>query len=335
MVRTTVNQAYWYYIALDCSPKFYSVIVTRSENALTLNTDGIKVGWDDLDSDISTMSTKVSHEMFHVMCQLAIQEDPETGEDMLWLREGNANYVVGMERIEHSGMLSGVKQTFPDHNMGMAEWVSESFCEISPKRLEQGDERKVSPYFGAIDEVAASLLVQISPNGINSFLHYYELRQKVSNEEAFEIAFGITKDSFYQQYQQECANGFPSIAKYNKTPTTTKKPTPTFTTENPIISTGTVILKDNTQKFSDFVITFCNINEGTCLPGIPIKSNGTFSTSLLPGKYRVSINSPTNGQIIGWYTNNGIVPEPTCARTITVDVKHEIDITINLQKVSC
>jgi len=114
-------------------------------------------------------------------------------------------------------------------------------------------------------------------------------------------------------------------------PTSTSVPT----LESSIISTGRVILSDNSQKFSDFIITFCNLSEEVCLPGVPVKPNGTFSTSLLPGKYRVSLNSTIDGHNMGWYTDKGLVPEPTCARIITVDAKHEIDITINLQKVSC
>jgi len=114
-------------------------------------------------------------------------------------------------------------------------------------------------------------------------------------------------------------------------------PTPTLppTMESSIIATGTVILKDNSQRFSDFLIAFCNIEEERCLPGVSIKPNGTFSTFLLPGKYRISINSLIVGQSPGWYTNEGLVINPTCAKTITVDLKHEIDITINLQWKRC
>jgi len=118
-------------------------------------------------------------------------------------------------------------------------------------------------------------------------------------------------------------------------PTPTLPPADLSTPEISVITTGRVILKDATQKFSDFVIVFCNTEVSICLPGVPIKPNGTFSTMLVTGKYRISMNSTTNGENLGWYTKEGLVADATCAKVITVDVKHEIDITIDLHEKSC
>lgn len=334
-VRTTVNQAYWYYVDLGCSPDFRRVIVTREENAFTLDIDGIKVGWDNLDEDLSKISTRVSHEMFHVMCQLAIQGDDETGMDMLWLLEGNANYVVAMERITHTGMLTGVNQTVTGHHVGMAEWISNELCQVSLKDLEQGDERKVSQHFGAVDEVAASLLTSISPDGISSFLHYYEFRPELSNEEAFEKAFGITIEDFYILYDDECRSGFPTIIASNPIQSDlTPLPTPSLAAGEARVR-GNVILNDTTMAYDDFIIVFCRDNVLECLPGVAINSEGEFSTGLPPGKYRISINATSDGESIGWYTKNGLVPSISCAQVVRIYLNQDAVFTIDLHTASC
>ena len=107
------------------------------------------------------------------------------------------------------------------------------------------------------------------------------------------------------------------------------------TLEISIPATGVLVLKDNTQKFSDFEVTFCSIQSDQCLSAIPVLPNGTFYIQLVVGKYRIRINSRIGAQIVGWYTKQGLVVDPTCAQVIIVDIKHETILTINLQLQSC
>ena len=335
LAKTTVNQAYWFYKNMGCSPDFRHATFVSYESALTVGYEGILVGWDDLSSISSNMNVRISHEMFHVMCQLAVQEDAETGRDMLWLLEGNANYVVAMERLEHTGALSGVTQTIPGHRIGMAQWVSQEYCAISLKTLEQGDERKVSPDFGAIDEVAASLLAAISPDGISSFLHYYELRPELSREDAFEQAFGITIEDFYILYDEECSIGFPTIIASNPIQADlTPWPTPSLAAGEVRVR-GNVVLNDTTTGYDDFIIVFCKDNVVDCLPGVAINSEGEFGMGLIPGKYRVSVNATNDWESIGWYTKNGLVPNIGCAQVIRIYLNQETILTIDLHPASC
>jgi hypothetical protein len=109
----------------------------------------------------------------------------------------------------------------------------------------------------------------------------------------------------------------------------------TPTPETGIIVTGIILLSENTQKISDISIAFCNIQTEQCLPEAPVFPDGTFSMYVPTGKYRISVGSHAKGQSLGWYTKQGLVADPACSAIITIDLKHEMALIVNLQEQGC
>jgi hypothetical protein len=343
VVKTTVNQAYWYYVGLGCSPEFHKVVVKSKELAGNFGLDGINVGWDDLKNISTNMDVRISHEMAHVMCEIQFTKDVNTGEELLWLFEGTANYFSDTERLTNTGLLSGQKGDPVGHASDMGQWVIQNnFCNYPFSSVEKDIEPLGTgalgvkfPDYPGVGGVAAALLAKTSPDGILALINYYKYLLDDSSDIAFQKAFSKTKSEFYHQFQEECSRGFPSLPVANTLPAAEVPLTEMPTQEISILATGVIALKDTTQKFSDFEVVFCNIQSDKCLSAIPVLPDGTFSIQLPVGKYRIRINSRNGAQLLGWYTRQGLVVDPTCAQAITVDIKHETILTINLQSQSC
>lgn len=340
LVKNTVDQAYWYYVNMGCSPDFHRVQIVGHESALTIGTDAVLIGWDDLTTISPNMDVRISHEMAHIMCQIAIKKDPDgTGLELMWLLEGTANYFADEERLISTGKLSGIEGTVINHEIGMGEWVTSSnLCGFSFHSVEKdtGTLGKDFPDYPGVGEVAAILLATTSPDGKQALINYYKFLVDNPGDVAFQKAFGRTKDNFYQQFKDECNQGFPTIAKHSQALTLAPRPVPTLA-KGYVRVQGNMVLSDVIQNYSDYYIVFCRIDDDNeqCLFGVPINVDGTFITSLIPGKYRMSINPSDGSEAIGWYSKDGLVKDGSCASTIRVYVNQEINITIDLHPISC
>lgn len=335
LVKTTVNQAYWYYVDLGCSPEFHHVKVVASEKALTTGTDGIQVGWDNLKYISPNMDVRISHEMSHVMCQLGIKKDPDAGHEMMWLLEGMANYFTALERFENTGMLGGVEGNAAHYEIATAVWVNDShFCSYRFRSVEKdiqpydtGALSRRYPDYTRVGEAAAILLSKINSNGMAAFVSYYKYLVNDPSEIAFEKAFGLTKEGFYQQFQSECENGFPTFYKDIPTP---MPPAGTVRLQ------GNIIAKDGNPVSVHYFLVPCKLKVNLnfvdmekCIPGTQLNPFGTFVLDLPPGYYSLSINSTDSGEAIGWYSIDGLVDEPTCAIILKLDKPQSISITID------
>lgn len=322
LVKTTVNQAYWFYVGLGCSSDGFNVTITGFESGEASGSGDFVVGWRNSSTDPSVMETRVSHETAHVMCQYAFTSRPS----LRWLVEGVANYFAALERITNSGMLSGWRGTIGDHDLGMAEWIGQDFCGVSLRALEGARADRVLPEFGGVGEVAARLLAKTSPGGIQALIDYFVLSASMPYEAAFQQAFGRSQDEFYEQYRIECEDGFPSLPADLATPAVGAGEVRMY---------GKIVLKDAEHAYTDYLLSFCEARTPECSPGLQIRSDGTFSTSLPPGKYRISVNAVTGGEAIGWYSSDGLVRLNTCADTVPVRQGEEVFLEIDLHFVTC
>jgi len=110
--------------------------------------------------------------------------------------------------------------------------------------------------------------------------------------------------------------------------------TPTTVPAGMVAIKGNVILADPSQKFTDYIVSFCNSKIVQCLPGNMISDDGSFVAYLDPGDYKMSVNPLDGGDGLGWYTENGLYPDPTCAELIHVADK-EINISVDFQPAGC
>lgn len=113
-------------------------------------------------------------------------------------------------------------------------------------------------------------------------------------------------------------------------PTQTPMPVPA----GKIAVKGKVILADPNQKYGDYIVSFCNLKIVQCLPGNLISGDGSFFTYLDPGDYRMSVNPMNGGDTLGWYTEKGLYPNPTCAGVIKISDK-EINLTVDFHSAPC
>jgi len=216
-IKVMVNQAYWYYIGLGCSPLGFKISFYNGEGGYTdyINNEvRIKSGIASIKTDSTKTTDSISHEIVHAMCQIAFTQRGNMGSiDLRWLTEAVANNFYAKERITNTGSHFGV--TTPDGwDHATAEGLRDNFCEVSPSILERSNADKLYPNdYSTVSEVATTLLVKTTPNGINAIFDYYKLLNKESAVKAFQEAFGRTKEDFYKQYQDECAKGFPSVTK--------------------------------------------------------------------------------------------------------------------------
>jgi hypothetical protein len=339
VVKTTVNQAYWYYVNLGCSPEFHKVVVESRETAGNFGLDGINIGWDDLKTISLNMDVRISHEMAHVMCEIQFTKDVDTGGELEWLFEGTANYFADEERLVNTGKLAGVPGTIIDHQVGMSEWlISSNFCNYPFKSVEKdipplgtGALSIKFPDFAGVGEVAAMLLAKTNPNGRDALLDYYKNFANDSSDTAFQKAFGLTKDDFYQQFQNECEHGFPTF--YRDIPT----PIPP---EGTVRIQGKVTAEDGSNISSRYFVVPCRlivdpnfINIENCASGSRIDPDGNFTIDLPLGHYYISVNSTDGGEALGWYSIDGLVNEPTCATVIKTDKDQSISIVINPENI--
>jgi hypothetical protein len=352
LAKNTVRQAYLVYIDLGCSPDFYHARFVGYESA-GADVDGIVIGWNDLTQITSNMDVRISHEMVHAMCQLAVTGDPNTGAELEWLLEGMANYFSDNERLIDVGGVSGVPGNLLDHQRGMAEWVRNSkYCTYPFKAIEKdippfgtGAWARPYPDAGGVGAVAAALLANTSPGGAMSLLNYYRHLKTEDIDTAFENAFGRTRDEFYQQFADECARGFPTLnvlaepfdlilAQRPPLPTRTPFATPTLEAGYVPIQ-GNIVLSSQGGVFSDYVISFCDVVTSECLPGFQVQGDGTFSGGIKPGKYKVRVNSINGGDSLGIYTKQGLVNDWKCAEVVWVYRNQELALTIDLTPTAC
>jgi hypothetical protein len=107
-IRSHVNEAYWYFISLGCSPegfkaKFYIGKGGYSDfvNGGVYMEDGVSGKGTDLST---TEYGSMSHEIAHVMCQTAFTRRANMGNfDLRWLTEAVAINLSTMERIQNTG----------------------------------------------------------------------------------------------------------------------------------------------------------------------------------------------------------------------------------------
>jgi hypothetical protein len=214
-LQVVVNQAYWFNVNMGCSLDGFTADFHK------LNVGDASVGYFMLDvSDWNTNKSKdeaaISHEIVHVMCQVAFTKYSAMGAiDLRWLTEGEPNYFSTIERIQNTGMNSGVHfSNVQQQTNGMVENVR-GYCDIPLSRLEPANAQELYPsYKGyAIADVATRLLIKTTPDGFSAIIKYYKLLRDNGKYKAFEDAFGRKTTSFYEQYQDECSKGFPTLLK--------------------------------------------------------------------------------------------------------------------------
>lgn len=216
-IRIAVDEAYWYYVKLGCSPdglraKFY---IGDSGGAAGYKRGVFfEAGLSKPDKLSSQETSAISHEMVHAMCQLQFTKIDAMGAvDLRWLTEGVANYFSTMEQIQNTGMNSGSPfSNIKLQDRVMAENVH-AYCDVPISKLEPANAQDLYPpsKVYAIADVATRLLVKTTPDGISAVIKYYTLLPTDRKYKAFEDAFGRTTDEFYQEYQEECLKGFPSV----------------------------------------------------------------------------------------------------------------------------
>lgn len=327
-IKAIVNQAYWFYVGVGCSPdgfraNFYVGKEGGEGGYADTDNKGVwmETGVASIDTDPNKVTNGISHELAHVMCQLAFTK-PKTGQfgamDMRWLTEALANYFSAWERITNTGSDFGAK-TISEWEIGGAQGVTRKYCGFSLALLEASNADQIyrDEYYTA-GHTAIVLLGKIAPDGITALLNYYKLLNKNSASKSFQEAFGKTKEEFYKQFQEECNNGFPAI-------------TGTITPIDGVISIqGNVVFTDKSLKFTDYMITFCNIKKNECGPSTDFRKDGTFLIDLeLGAYYKASINPSNGGEPVGWYNSKGLVKNNTCAGLIKITQNMKITITID------
>jgi len=330
-----VQQAYWFYLDLGCSPSSFKAKITKEENGEVIAVDEFVVGWEDLEIDPSIMKQRVAHETAHIMCQLVFTRHYNMGAiDLRWLTEGVPNYYAAMEQVTHTGLNSGVPiNNIDEQTQGMAEWISSNFCEVPLKTLEPGNADEILREFSGVGDVATRLLIKINPNDFQGVVKYYTLLSSKPNNVAFQEAFGMSKAEFYEIFKDECDKGFPTLtSSFHETPVVIATP---VLKDGYVRVKGNVILKDKNQNFSDYIISFCKTTDEQCLPGVLINGDGTFNTTLAPGKYLLTVNLLDSGEAIGWYTSKGLTINGNCAETTQVILGQDTNIEINLHFRSC
>jgi len=227
-----------------------------------------------------------------------------------WLNEGMAQY-ISINALRHGGYVT--ERDYQDLiAIALANTRSENLAYL---------EHNVS---GALDDIAFIAVIQLVSLAPDGELSLRALCENVASgksvEQSFTDAFGISKGDFYK-----------SFAEYQKSYST---PTPTAAPAGMVAVRGKVILASLTQKFNDYILTFCNSTSPQCLGGVFIAEDGSFTTFLDPGDYKVSVNPLNGGDALGWYSENGLLPDPTCADLIHV-TDHEINITLDFHVTSC
>jgi len=210
-LQIIVNEAYWFYANLGCSPNGFKVQFTNGISGYVKA--GVPTfGLSNFESEPSVVSTGISHELVHQMCQNAFSD---VTDDMSWTAEGMANYFSAMEQIRNTGMNSGVRiSSIKEHDRGMARYVSNNFCQYSLELFEADNAYEVyGDAMAASSDVAMRLLVISTPDGINRAIHYYKLLATLPSQDAFKEAFGRPKEEFYKQYKDECIRNFPTLMK--------------------------------------------------------------------------------------------------------------------------
>lgn len=214
-LQVVVNQAYWFYVNLGCSSDGFTADFHK------LNVGDASVGYFMLDiSDWNTNQSQVeaaiSHEIVHVVCQVAFTKYSAMGAiDLRWLTEGMPNYFSTIERIQNTGMNSGVRfSNVQQQTNGMVGNVS-SYCDVPLSRLEPANAQDLYPSYKvyAIADIATRLLIKTTPDGFGASIKYYKLLRTDGKYKAFEEAFGRKTTDFYEQYQDECIKGFPTLLK--------------------------------------------------------------------------------------------------------------------------
>jgi hypothetical protein len=172
------------------------------------------------------------------------------------------------------------------------------------------------PNYPGVGQAAAIYLAKTSPDGIKSLIDFYAYLSEHSIDEAFQMAFGRTKDGFYTEFREKCHAGFTDFAF-----------TPTPLPEGAAEIHGTVILENGKQNFGDYGITLCI---SKCPLSTSVQPDGSFSIIIPPGPYKISVNSAVDGKLIGWYSKQGLVNIKDCADGINVHPNDKLNITISI-----
>ncbi|MCE9644612.1 MAG: hypothetical protein K8S20_01330 [Chloroflexi bacterium] len=262
--------------------------------------------WDNTDNHVNAGAHEYVHAWQSSLGCLTIHDQPLGN----WLNEGIAQY-ISINSLKQGGYV-----TENDYR----QLISVALAGTSTDKL-ASYERGSSGRLDDIALLATIKLVSLAPSGELSLRNVCEnISSGKSVDQSFKEAFGISKNDFYKLF-----------TGYQETYVT---PTPTPIPAGMIAIHGMVTLANSNQKYSDYILSFCNSKIAECLPGVPISNQGTFLTYLDPGIYRISVNHSKDGEGIGWYAKNGLVPDGTCSDSILVDDK-EINFTVDLRPSSC
>jgi hypothetical protein len=224
-IKSQINEAYWFYVGMGCSPDGFHAHFSKGTSGYVDYIDSsasIEIGVSGVGTDL-TMSEygAISNELVNAMCELAFAK-PQPGQfgsmDLNWLGEPVAINLSAMERIADNGIDWGFRN-YSDREISDLKEVAEKYCGISPAMLEAHDafQTHADVYF-PVSQAAVHFLVETSPGGYEAIWNYYKNLHQESSAKAFLDAFGRTKEDFYQQYQEECGKGFPTILVDTSTP---------------------------------------------------------------------------------------------------------------------
>jgi hypothetical protein len=243
------------------------------------------------DEHIKTASHEYIHSWQNSLGCLTIHNQPLGG----WMDEGIAEYIANEAAIQHHLVKKDAVIRFM---LQASEGTDEALAPL--ESLEHG-----TVWPGHIGYLAIDYLVSKAPKGILSLRIICEqVGQGVPVEDAFNSAFGISKQDFYKEFQEHIN----SI--YIQTP-------------QPSASTGirgkiTWSSSYPNQGFDQYILNFCPQKGGECLGATPIQADGTFFQSLEHGNYLISLNYKDGGPPIGWYSASGMVAENNCSDSVLV-----------------
>lgn len=180
-----------------------------------------------------------AHELYHAY-QHSLSELPASGglsevreNGPVWLTEGSAEFSA-YRSMSDAGIFS-----YDTERRSYSEQVRHLvYTHLSDMETTAGF-REAQDIHGLAYKhalLAAELLASLA--GENALMHYYALlKPGVTWQEAFQTAFGMTVDKFYEMFETHHAAGFTEVEipifAPTPTPTPTKTPTPSSTSVSP------------------------------------------------------------------------------------------------------
>ena len=194
------------------TPEFFVLVDPELDIVAAANAEQIWIGRHAIDDPLR--ESVYAHEYFHVLQHHLTQQAPSAGDSPLWLTEGSATYADGMYRRERQGWTADRVRT---------DWWRRSLR--VPHALRAIEARPAFDAYGYdLGALATDWLVRraaalsadgdvhfepLAPDGpevqgeYDAHLQYYRLRQATDTwQEAFEGAFGITIDDFYEAFAE-------------------------------------------------------------------------------------------------------------------------------------